>query len=47
MKWYDYILIFIVADVVTASIFSMNFLTLTIGVVYWIYYETMRKTGWL
>lgn len=45
MKWYDYITIFVAADIISASIFTINFLTLALGIVYWFFYENMRKTG--
>lgn len=45
MKWYDYVTVFITADIIFASIISFNFLTLALGIAYWFFYENMRKTG--
>jgi hypothetical protein len=43
MKWYDYIVIFFIADVASASIVTGNILGLTISAVIYFIYEDMRK----
>ena len=43
MRWYDYIACFWFADIIAASLISVNILWLTIGVISYIFYESMRK----
>lgn len=47
MKWYDYTMCFLCADMLSAGIFSGNIFLLTMGWLLFSIYQDIRKTGFL
>jgi hypothetical protein len=45
LKITDYIMCFLIADTITAGIFSGSIFLLTYGVVWYILYENLKKKG--
>ncbi len=43
MKWYDYAVVFFIADVASASIVTGNILGVVISTIIYLAYEDMRK----
>ena len=44
MKWYDYVICAIAADMFSAAIVSFNPIVFVLAVMYWASYEHLRKT---
>lgn len=45
MKPYDYVVAFIVADVISASALQMNLFGMVLGIVNWALWEYLRRTN--
>lgn len=45
MKWYDYIICVIAADMFSAAIFAFNPIVLVLAIIYWASYEHIRKNN--
>jgi len=45
IKWHDYIICVIVADVFSGAIFAFNPIILTLAIIYWASYEHLRKNN--
>ena len=45
MRWYDYVICFLFADIIAASLFSGNWVVLGAGVLGYDVYESYRKSS--